>query len=207
MDAAPWNERYSQPCYFYGIEPNEFLAAQAPLIPSGPVLCLAEGEGRNAVHLATLGHEVTAVDQSAAGMAKARQLAASRGVTLATHVADLANFAIEPGAWSGIVSIFAHLPPELRRTVHAAVVHGLAPGGVFILEAYTPAQLASGTGGPKDPTLLMTLSTLREELAGLDLIVAHETERDVREGQGHTGRAAVVQLAARRPARPEDLTT
>lgn len=199
MEASFWNERYGAAAgYFYGTEPNAFLASVAARIPAGPVLCLAEGEGRNAVFLASLGHAVTAVDQSAAGLAKARQLAAIRGVALATIVADLAAYPITPGAWSGILSIFAHLPQPLRRTVHAALVRGLAPGGVFILEAYTPAQLVFGSGGPKDPALLMQLGDLRGELAGLELLVAQEIERDVREGAGHTGRAAVVQIVARR---------
>ena len=169
------------------------------MIPAGPVLCLAEGEGRNAVYLATLGHAVTAVDQSAVGLAKATRLAAVRGVPLATIVANLANFVIEPNAWSGIVSTFVHLPPPLRRDVHSQVVAGLRPGGVFILEAYTPAQLALGTGGPKEAKLCMTLDGLYSELAGLEFVIARECERDVIEGTGHTGRGAVVQVLARRP--------
>ena len=193
-----WDERFSSPDYIYGTEPNSFVAAMAPRIPSGPVLCLAEGEGRNAVHLARLGHAVTAVDQSAIGLAKAARLAAARSVPLTTVVADLAHYTIAPAAWAGIVVTFAHLPPLLRREVHAQVVAGLQPGGVFILEAYTPAQLAFGTGGPKDPSLCMTLAALREELAGLAFEVAHECERDVIEGTGHTGRGAVVQVLARR---------
>jgi len=199
MEPAFWDKRYSEAEGFvFGTKPNAFLAEMAAQIPSGPVLCLGEGEGRNAVHLATLGHAVTAVDQSAVGMAKARKLAASHGVEIATEVVDLAVAAIEPGRWFGIVSIFVHLPAELRRKVHAKVVRGLKPGGVFILEAYTPAQLAFDTGGPKDAALLMTLSALREELVGLDLLVAREIEREVVEGGGHTGRAAVVQVVARR---------
>ena len=83
--------------------------------------------------------------------------------------------------------------------MHAQVVAGLMPGGVYLLEAYTPAQLAFGTGGPKDPALCMTLAALREELAGLDFEIARECERDVFEGTGHTGRSAVVQVIARRP--------
>ncbi len=198
MEADFWNERYGRAAgHFYGTDPNAFLSSVAAQIPPGPVLCLAEGEGRNAVFLATLGHAVTAVDQSAVGLAKARDLAAARGVALTTVVADLAAFPIEPGAWSGIVSIFAHLPQPLRRNLHAAVGRGLAPGGVFVLEAYTPAQLAFGTGGPKDPALLMQLADLRRELARLELLVAQEIEREVREGTGHTGRAAVVQLLGR----------
>jgi SAM-dependent methyltransferase len=200
MDASFWNERYAADNDFvFGTEPNEFLASVASQIPPGPVLCLAEGEGRNAVHLATFGHPVTAVDQSEVGLSKARRLATARGRALATVVADLAAYEIAPAAWAGIVSIFAHLPPELRRRVHAAIGRGLRPGGVYILEAYTPAQLAYNTGGPKDPARLMTLSAVREELAGLELLVAHEIERDVIEGSGHGGRAAVVQIMGRRP--------
>ncbi len=194
-----WDERYrAADGYVFGTAPNDFLAAHAPAIPPGPVLCLAEGEGRNAVFLAQRGHAVTAVDQSAVGLAKARQLAAERGVPLTTIVADLAHFPIEPGAWAGIVAIFAHLPVPLRRIVNAQVVAGLRVGGVYLSEVYSPAQLAHGTGGPKDPALLVPLPALRDELAGLDLMIAQEIERDVIEGAGHTGRASVVQILAQR---------
>jgi len=198
MDVAFWNNRYATPHFVYGETPNVFVAEMATRIPAGPVLCLAEGEGRNAVHLASLGHRVTAVDQSESGLAKARRLAAARGVEIETVLADLGNFTIEPGVWSGIVATFAHLPPPLRRRIHAQVVTGLRPGGVFILEAYTPAQLAFDTGGPKNPELLMTLAGLRDELAGLELLAGREIEREVIEGDGHTGRGAVVQILARR---------
>lgn len=196
-----WDQRYGNADGFvFGTEPNDFLRTVADRIPAGPVLCLAEGEGRNAVFLAQRGHAVTAVDLSAAGLGKARELAAQRGVTLATEVADLSRYAIKPGAWSGIVAIFMHLPPTLRRDVLARAADGLRPGGVFVMEAYTPAQLAFGTGGPKDAALLPTLALLRAELPGLEFVHAAELERDVIEGGGHTGRAAVVQVVARRPA-------
>jgi len=198
MDAAFWNDRYTFPGHVDGEAPNAFVREVARQIPAGPVLCLAEGEGRNAVYLATLGHRVTAVDQSEVGLAKAQRLAKARGVRIETLETDLAHYIIPAGAWAGIVATFAHLPPALRRRVHGAVVAGLRPGGVFILEAYTPAQLSFGTGGPKSPELLMTLAALRDELSGLELLVAHEIERDVVEGNGHTGRGAVVQILARR---------
>ena len=169
MDAAFWNNRYAVASHVYGETPNAFVAEVAPEIPAGPVLCLAEGEGRNAVHLATLGHRVTAVDQSEVGLTKARRLAKTRGVKIETVMTDLADYTIAASAWAGIVATFAHLPPALRRRVHRDAVAGLQPGGVFILEAYTPAQLAFGTGGPKSPELLMTLAGLREELSGFGI--------------------------------------
>lgn len=201
FDARFWDQRYAAADFVYGTEPNEFLRLVAEHIPAGPVLCLAEGEGRNAVYLATRGHAVTAIDQSDTGMRKAAQLAASRGVPITCTVGDLATFDFSPEAWSGIVAIFMHLPRGLRHDVLTRAVEGLRPGGVFVLECYTPAQLAYDTGGPKDRELLPTLNDLRTELAGLEFLVAQEIERDVIEGTGHTGRAAVVQILGRRPFR------
>src|SRR4051812_6310951 len=79
-----WDQRYSAAGDVYGTEPNDFLAAHVDAIPAGPVLELGCGEGRNAVFLAGRGYEVTAVDQSAAGLRKAERLAVDRGVSLAT---------------------------------------------------------------------------------------------------------------------------
>jgi SAM-dependent methyltransferase len=189
-----WDERYSQPGFAYGTEPNEFLAAVAGRIPVGPVLSLGEGEGRNAAFLAGLGHRVVAVDQSEVGLAKAKKLAADRGLTVETVCADLTGYAIEPGVWAGIVSVFCHLPRRVRVPLYAAAVRGLRPGGVLVLEAYTPNQIGRGTGGPQDPDLLASLAELTRELAGLEFVHARERDREVREGAYHTGAASVVQL-------------
>jgi SAM-dependent methyltransferase len=198
-DASFWDRRYGALDYCYGTEPNAFVAECSAQLPPGPVLCLGEGEGRNAVFLARRGHAVTAVDQSAVGLAKARQLAARHGVVLTTVAADLGAFAITPGAWAGIVATFVHLPPALRARVHRAAAAGLRPGGAFILEAYHPDQVHHRTGGPVDaPELLMTLEDLRTDLAGLDLIVAQQRETELDEGPAHQGRSAVVQVFARR---------
>ncbi|ACB74726.1 class I SAM-dependent methyltransferase [Opitutus terrae] len=200
MDPSFWNARYSAADYVYGTAPNGFLVDCAAHIPSGPVLCLGEGEGRNAVFLAGRGHAVTAVDQSEVGLAKARRLAAERGVSLATVVTDISDYAIAPGAWAAVVSIFFHLPPALRRRVHQQAAAGLQSGGVIILEAYTPAQIRFRTGGPVDsPELLMALSDLQEDFAGLELRIGRELEREVREGANHRGHGAVVQVLARKP--------
>ena len=189
-----WDERYAEPGWAYGTEPNDFLRAVAPRLPRGRTLCLADGEGRNGVHLATLGHDVTAMDLSAIGLAKAERLAAERGVRITTVVADLAEFRIEPAAWDAIVSIFVHQPGAVRGPLHRAVVSGLRPGGAFALEAYAPRQVEFGTGGPDDPDRLPPLETLIAELEGLDWEIAREVERDVIEGRCHTGRGAVAQM-------------
>lgn len=188
-----WDERYAQEGWVFGTEPNDFLREQAHRIPDGRVLCLGEGEGRNSVFLAELGYEVVGVDRSQVGLDKAQALAQERGVFVETVVSGIEDFDLKEGEWQGIVSIFFHLPPELRMKVHGAVVKGLAPGGVLILEAYTPRQIELGTGGPPDPARLMTVETLMEELEGLEPLVAREMEREVREGQMHRGLGSVVQ--------------
>jgi len=40
----------------------------------------------------------------------------------------------------------------------------------------------------------VSLSTLEEELEGLDLVLAQEVEREVQEGRMHTGTCSVVQI-------------
>jgi SAM-dependent methyltransferase len=193
-----WDARYAEPGWTFGTEPNDFLREQVHLLPPGRVLCLADGEGRNGVWLAEQGYHVTSLDLSTVGLEKARRLAAERGVRLTTVRADLEDHVIEPGAWQGIVSIFAHVSPEIRRRVHAAVVQGLAPGGVFLLEAYRPEQIGKGTGGPPDEARMVNLERLRPELGALEWLVAREVDRDMHEGHRHQGSSSVVQLAARR---------
>ena len=194
-----WDERYATDEYLYGTEANAFLTSVIDRIPPGRVLCLAEGEGRNAVWLAEQGRSVTAVDASPVGLAKARQLAAARGVHIDAVVADLADYPIPADHWDAIVSIFCHIRPDLRLDLHRRSVRGLRPGGVFVLEAYTPAQLRYRTGGPPHEAMLMTLAGLRQELAGLDFVHAVECEREVVEGRLHHGLGAVVQVVAIRP--------
>lgn len=193
-----WEARYAEPGYAFGTKPNDFLREQVNALPPGPILCLAEGEGRNAVWLAQRGYDVTAVDLSTRGLQKAQRLASDRRVKIKTIQADLATFPIQAGAWAGIVSIFAHTPSAVRKRVHASVVSGLRSGGVFLLEAYRPEQASLTTGGPADDDRLLNLERLKSELGALEWLVAQEVERDVLEGKYHTGRSAVVQLVARK---------
>lgn len=189
-----WDERFSGLEYIYGTEPNDFLVSVTSKIPQGQVLCLGDGEGRNGTYLASLGYKVVAVDQSIVGLAKAQKLAQEKQVEISTIHADLADFIIEPQAWDGIVSIFCHLPSDLRSRVYHQVVQGLKPNGVFILEAFAPEQLQYNTGGPKNIDMLPSLNMLQQELAGLQWKIERALERDLDEGRYHDGKAAVIQI-------------
>lgn len=193
-----WDERYSAEEYAYGKAPNQFLAERYMAIPKGKVLSLAEGEGRNAVFLAKQGYVVTAVDASRVGLQKAQKLADEQGVSLELIHADLAEFDLGNEQWDGIVSIFCPLPSALRQELHQKVVAALKPGGVYLLEAYTPDQLKHGTGGGKSADTMTTQADLLRELPGLHFQHLLELERDVVEGIYHTGLGAVVQALAQK---------
>ena len=194
-----WDERYKVDEYIYGKEPNDFLKQSYQAIPKGKVLCMADGEGRNGVFLAAQGYTVTSVDNSSVGLKKAEALAAEKGVSIECLHADLAEFDFGAKQWDGIISVFCHLPESLRQIVHLRAAQGLKSNGVFLLEAYTPAQLKYGTGGPSSEGFLMTAEALEHELAGLEFEHLEETEREVFEGTYHTGRAAIVQAIAKKP--------
>lgn len=193
-----WEQRFSVDDYVYGTEPNSFLRENVSVLPMGDVFCLAEGEGRNAVFLATTGRRVSSVDLTAAGVAKTRRLAADRGVAVDAVVGDLAHFDLGVGRWNAIVSIFAHVPSPVRVDLHERVVASLRPGGVFLLEAYTPDQIGRSTGGPASADLMMTIDGLRKELEPLEFVHAAEQEREIVEGTHHTGTGSVVQIIARK---------
>lgn len=110
-----WDTRYGVEGYLFGKDPAAFLAREAGRIPEGArVLCVADGEGRNSVHLARLGHAVTAFDPSPVAVAKARALAAEAGVEVDFNVASLADW-----DWSRPVDVLAaifiqFLDPDAR---------------------------------------------------------------------------------------------
>jgi SAM-dependent methyltransferase len=162
-------------------------------------LLLAEGEGRNAVWVAERGMTVTAVDLSSVGMEKAAKLARDRGVSVTTVTADLAAYDLGENRWDCIAGAFCHLPPPVRTRVLAAIPGALRPGGYFVLEAYTPAQVGRGTGGPPVPELMYTADILREALADkLAIQRNEELERNVVEGKYHNGMSSVVQFLAKK---------
>ncbi len=192
-----WDERYQGDEYLFGTEPNDFLRSVADrLPPAARVLCLADGEGRNGVYLATLGHQVTSIDQSAVGLEKARSLASTHGVKIEPVTADLTQHDLGENEWDGIVSIFFHISPELRAMIYPRVVRALKPGGMLILESYRPEQLTYGTGGPPVADHMLTEEIVTAAFSELEITHLESVERDVIEGSGHTGKAAVLQLIA-----------
>lgn len=194
-----WDQRFASAGFVYGEQPNDFLNEHARGLKAGQALCLAEGEGRNAVFLAELGHQVCAQDISPVGLGKAEELAQRRSVNIHTLCCDLAAFHPEPASLDLIAAIWMHLEPELRATVLQRAVEALRPGGHLLIEAYSPKQLGFSSGGPTRRELLIDAAQLQHELAALKPLILQEVEREIAEGSAHQGRSALVQFFGRKP--------
>jgi len=199
--AATWNKRFATAEYLFGTDPNAYLQAQVhQLPPSGSALCVADGEGRNSVWLARQGLQVDAFDISDVGVAKARTLAADAGVQVHFDVADCDSWAWPAGHYDMVAAIFIQFAdPKMRARLFANMVKTLKPGGLLIVQGYTPKQLEYKTGGPPLVENLYTEPLLREAFAGLMTIELRMYEEDLAEGAQHHGRSALAGLVARKP--------
>ncbi|MGE3608339.1 MAG: class I SAM-dependent methyltransferase [Bacteriovoracaceae bacterium] len=194
-----WNDRYKDADYAYGTEANDFLKESSQrLKPNGKILCIAEGEGRNAVFLAKMGFDVTAMDLSSEGIYKARKLAQKNNVSMTTIVSDLTTFNFGTEKWDGIISIFGHLPSIIRRPVYERAIQSLKINGLFIMEAYTPEQLELNTGGPKDLDMLLTEQIIHQELGKLRQVFLKKSRRTIHEGKFHNGESSTLQFIGQR---------
>jgi len=194
-----WDERYTGGDFQFGEAPNVFLMEQAHRLRRGMrALAAGDGEGRNGVWLAEQGLDATSVDWSAVGLDKARALAARRGVPLSTEVADLTRWTWPEARFDLIAWIFVHLPPEDRAIATAGALRALAPGGLLVMECFTPAQEGRRSGGPKDPALLWSRALVERHFAGLEVLELLEGAVRLDEGPRHQGLAEVVRAVLRR---------
>lgn len=200
-DADFWNSRFAAEPYIFGTRPAAFLADNAHYIPpNSHVFVPADGEGRNSVFLAELGHRVVATDIAEKGIVKARKLAESRGVTVDFQFSDLQVWSWPEALFDVVAAIFIQFaPPAFRDQIFAGMKRTVCPGGVILLHGYTPKQLEYGTGGPSAVEQLYTEELLRASFSGWELLRLETYERELDEGECHQGISAVIDLVARRP--------
>ena len=197
-----FDDRYREPDYHYGTEPNAFLASQRErLRPGMKALMPGDGEGRNGVWLAGQGLEVTTFDPSPYGVEKARRLAAAQGVTIDAHCAGVESWDWQAGRFDVVGLFYIHLPAALRGPAHAKVLGTLRPGGLVILETFSPLQIEmrkhGAAGGPKELDRLFTCEMLRQDFAGAHFLQLEETVAEFH-GHAHYGRCGVVRMVAER---------
>jgi SAM-dependent methyltransferase len=198
--AAHWNTRFAGDDFLFGTEPNQWLREHVAILPpGGRVLCVADGEGRNSVFLARCGFVVDAFDISNVAIAKAQQFAAASGVTVTYQLADCDSFSWKPETYDGVAAIFVQFAdPALRSRMFARIIESLKPGGILVLQGYTPKQLEYKTGGPSNVDHLYTEAMLRDAFAKLSILELKAYENEITEGAGHRGRSALIGMVARR---------
>ena len=196
-----WEARYGAPEYIFGKAPNYFLAKCKPLLPaSGRVLAIADGEGRNSIWLAEQGLDVHAIDFSPTAQAKARALARERGMNVVFELADVHNWTYPEGAYDVVCEIFTQFSAPAERALKwAGMQKTLKPGGLLILQGYTPKQLTYGTGGPKQLDQLYTRHMLEKAFATFKNMIFTEEEVEMHEGTAHSGMSAIIGLTAQKP--------
>jgi 2-polyprenyl-3-methyl-5-hydroxy-6-metoxy-1,4-benzoquinol methylase len=192
----PWDQRFSRSAdYLYGETPNAWIASALPKLPVGAqVLALADGEGRNAVWLAEQGYAVLNCDYSQIGLAKTQQLAAQRGVVVATQHTDLTACTLPEAQFDAVVASFFHLPHVQQAQVWENVIKAIKPSGYLVVQVFSREQLPLNSGGPKDESLLYQLSDWQHFLRDMHVEILEATEVVLDEGELHQGVAKVINI-------------
>lgn len=187
MDRHDWDLRYEGEELLWRAEPNRFVAEETEGLEPGTVLDLACGEGRNAIWLAEHGWRATGVDFSAVALAKGRQLATQRGVTVEWVEDDVCRWT-PPATFDLVLVCYVQLPADERRTVlrHAAAAVGSAPGSRLLVVGHDTANLTEGIGGPRDPSVLFSASDVVADVEGSGLVIerAEQVRRPVETDAG-----------------------
>lgn len=184
MEQELWDQRYAGTELVWTAEPNRFVVEELAGETPGRALDLGTGEGRNAIWLAEHGWQVTAVDFSPVGLAKAARLAASRGVTVDWVQADLRHYQPAPGGFSLVLLAYIHLPPAEFAGLLAMASAALAPGGTLLVIGHDVDNISRGHGGPQDPAILHRADDVVAALPGLLIRRSGQARRPVQTSEG-----------------------
>ena len=197
-----WNARFDTREYIFGTDANKYLREKALKYfqKLQKVLCVADGEGRNSVWLASQGMDVDAFDISDIAIKKANELAIQFGVSVRLYLKNTDEWDWKPNQYDGVVAIFVQFAdPEMRVRLFRNMIHALKAGGVLILLGYSPKQLEYKTGGPSLLEHLYTEKLLLEQFSPYAEVLEIESwEEDLSEGRRHSGMSALVGMVARK---------
>lgn len=197
---AMWDQMFDKDDFVYGTQPSQFMVAQQDWLRAGQTaLAIADGEGRNSVFMAEKGLQVTAMDSSQVGIAKAKKLAENRSVDVDFQHIDLREWDWQADRYDLVAAVFIQFAgPNFRSEIFAGMVKTLKPGGILLLHGYTPKQVSYGTGGPPVPELMYTQEMLANAFSETEILRLEEYETELQEGEGHSGMSALIDLVARK---------
>lgn len=199
MSKGFWDESFSESEFVYGETANKFIQKMSNYIPkNSKISCFAEGEGRNAVYLATLGHEIVAYDQSTVGLEKAHALAAQHDVTVETVAKDLTKDVVAREQYDGAIMVYGHVPRKDQSFFIEQMIDSVRPGGYVFFEVYSIDQLDYKTGGPGSVEMLYDPQDILKWIEPHDCLHFYYGEAERYEGNRHTGLGHVIQVALRK---------
>ena len=188
-----WNSKFSRDGFLYGIKPNTFIASKTKLFPkNAKILCIGEGEGRNAIFFAKKGFEVTAIDASDLGLKKLEERAKEENLNIETICMDL-NHWNNDKKYDVIVASYLHMYENERIELFEKIENSLTQDAYFIGEFFSTKQLNFNSGGPKDETLLYTVDDFKKNFLSSNKDIS-EQEVILDEGKGHQGDACVIRV-------------
>jgi SAM-dependent methyltransferase len=195
-----WDGRFRREGFLFGEEPNQYLVSQVTRLTKGRALLLADGEGRNSVWLAKQGFDVDAFDISSEAVTKAQAFAEKTGVQVNYYCCEYRDFDWQANHYDSVVGIFFQFAsPAMRSDLFLRMSQCLKPGGTLLIQGYTPKQLEYGTGGPGKLDHLYVESTIKEGFPEYDWLDFRLYEDELSEGEGHSGRSALLGVLGRKP--------
>lgn len=195
-----WNSKFGREGFLYGEEVNRFIKDNEGFIKANSrILCLGEGEGRNAIYFAKKGLHVEALDASDIGLQKLQKRALKENVAITTRHTLMENWQTH-GAYDAILTTFMHLPHNEQMDMFIKALDALKFGGFFIGEFFSIDQLNFSSGGPKDIDLLYKLDDLYHLFSNLPCQIYKLSQEVVTlsEGKGHNGEASVIRIVLKK---------
>lgn len=199
-----WNSRFAEKEFIYGKTPNKFFEAHINNFrPESKVLFAAEGEGRNAVFALKKNLQAVAFDFSIEAKNKAMLLAEENLVKLEYHIGNLMEINFPKESFDGLVLIYAHFPPPIRKKIHRKLQSLLKPEGVLILEGFSKKHLEVSknnkkTSGPQNIEMLFTIEILKEDFNELDFSLALEEVDILDESPYHEGKSSLIRMIGKK---------
>jgi SAM-dependent methyltransferase len=204
--ADNWNCRYLSKEYVYGKLPNNYLKEQLNKLSPGKILFPGEGEGRNAIHAARMGWEVSAYDISAVGKMKAEKLAVKHNVNIDYKVGEIHNLIYPKEHFDVVALIYLHLAKNERKVLSDSIYNLLRPGGIVIAELFSEKHIEyqkknSSVGGPRDISLLFSIQDIQNDFIKYNILELKEEEIELSEGAYHSGTASVIRFVGQKPVK------
>jgi SAM-dependent methyltransferase len=202
-DRTTYDELYRSAPTVWSGRPNRQVEVEAADLPPGAALDAGCGEGGDAIWLATLGWQVTAVDFSAVALDRGAAAARSRGVgdRITWTAADLHEWTPPQERFDLVTAHYLHSRGADRAALFEGLAAAVAPGGTLLVVGHLltgnpehghghgqeyghghgdQGEHQHGAGHAHDPDLYYTAEDVAAVLdpAGWTDVVTETRERD-----------------------------